>query len=59
MLRSKDRAYQLVVRSIGCETWPLRVANERALEVFENDSIYHILYMKCRDGQVYGDMLPD
>ncbi len=36
--------YQAVVRSIllyGCETWPVRVADERMLEVFDNDSISH------------------
>ncbi len=36
-LRTKGRVYQAVVRSIllyGCETWPVRVADERVLEVF-------------------------
>ncbi len=40
-LRTKDRVYQAVVRSIlldGCETWPVRVADERMLEVFDNGS---------------------
>ncbi len=27
----------------GCETWPVRVADERMLEVFDNDSIRRIL----------------
>ncbi len=34
-LRTKGRVYQAVVRSIliyGCETWPVRVADERMLE---------------------------
>ncbi len=45
-LRTKGRVYQAVVCSIllfDCETWPVRVANERMLEVFDNDSIRHIL----------------
>ncbi len=44
-LRTKGRVYQAVVRSIllyGCETWPIRVADERMLEVFDNDSIRRI-----------------
>ncbi len=44
--RTKDRAYQAVVCSIllyGCETWPVRVTDERMLEVFDNDSIRRIL----------------
>ncbi len=35
-LRAKDRVYQAVVRLIllnGCETWPVRVADERMFEV--------------------------
>ncbi len=44
--------YQAVVRSIllyGCETWPVRVADERMLEVFDNDSIHRILRVRRRD----------
>ncbi len=51
-LRTKGRVYQAVVRSIllyGCETWPVRVAGERMLEVFNNDSIRRILRVKRRD----------
>ncbi len=33
----------------GCETWPVRVADERMLEVFDNDSIRCILHVKRRD----------
>ncbi len=47
-LRTKGRVYQTVVRSIllyGCGTWPVRVADERMLEVFDNDSIRRILRM--------------
>ncbi len=48
-LRTKGRVYQAVVRSIllyGCETWPVRVADERMLEVFDNDSIRRILRIR-------------
>ncbi len=50
-LRTKGRVYQAVVRSIvlyGCETWPVRVADERMLEVFDNDSIRRILRVRRR-----------
>ncbi len=43
---------QAVVRPIllhGCETWPVRVADERILEVFDNDSIRRILRVRRRD----------
>ncbi len=33
----------------GCETWPVRVADERMLEVFDNDSIRRILRVRRRD----------
>ncbi len=33
----------------GCETWPVRVADERVLEVFDNDSISRILRVRRRD----------
>ncbi len=33
----------------GCETWPVRVADERMLEVFDNDSIRCILRVRRRD----------
>ncbi len=52
LLRTKERVYQAVVRSIllnGCETWPARVADERMLEVLQNDSIRCILHVKRRD----------
>ncbi len=51
-MRTKGRIYQAVVRSIllyGCETWPVRVADERMLEVFDNDSIRRILRVRIRD----------
>ncbi len=51
-LRTKGRGYQAVVRSIllyGCETWPVRVADERMLEVFDNDRIRRILRVRRRD----------
>ncbi len=50
--RTKGRVYQAVVRSIllyGCETWPIRVSDERMLEVFDNDSIRRILRVRRRD----------
>ncbi len=46
------RVYQAVVHSIllcGCETWPVRVADERILEAFDNDSIRRILRVRRRD----------
>ncbi len=51
-VRTKGRVYQAVVRSIllyCCETWPVRVADERMLEVFDNDSIRRILRVRRRD----------
>ncbi len=51
-LRTKDRVYQAVVRSTllyGCEAWPVRVADERMLEVFDNDSFRRILRVRRRD----------
>ncbi len=51
-LRTKGRVYQAVVRSIllyGCEAWPVRVADERMLEVFDNDSIHRILRVRHID----------
>ncbi len=51
-LRTKGRVYKAVVRSIllyGCETWPVRVADERMLDVFDNDSIRCILRVRRRD----------
>ncbi len=51
-LRTKGGVYQAVVRSIllnGCETRPVGVADERRLEVFDNDSIHHILGVRRRD----------
>ncbi len=33
----------------ACETWPVRVADERIMEVFDNDSICHILRGRLRD----------
>ncbi len=45
-MRAKGRINQAVVPSIllhGCETWLARVADERMLEVFDNDNISHIL----------------
>ncbi len=51
-MRTKGRVYQVVVRSIllyGCESWPVRVADERMLEVFDNDSSRRILTVRRRD----------
>ncbi len=44
--------YHTVVRSIwlyGYKTWPVRLADERVLEVFDNDSIHRILRIRRRD----------
>ncbi len=32
----------------GCETWPVRVTDERMSEVFDNDSIRRILHVRHR-----------
>ncbi len=51
-LHTKGRVYQTVVRSIlpyGFETWPVRVADGRMLEVFDNNSIRRILRVRRRD----------
>ncbi len=50
LLRTIGRAYQAVVRSIllyGCETWRVRVADERMLEVFDMTVIipYELLHL--------------
>ncbi len=50
--RTKGRVYQAVVRSIllyGCETWLVRVTDEKMLGVFDKYSIRRILRVKCRD----------
>ncbi len=51
-LHTKGRVYQAVVRSIlpyGFETWPVRVADGRMLEIFDNNSIRRILRVRRRD----------
>ncbi len=51
-LRTKDRVYQAVVRSIllyGCETLSVRAADGRMLAAFDNDSIRRILRIRRRD----------
>ncbi len=51
-MRAKGRVYQAVVLSIllyDSETWPVQVADEGMLEVFDNDSIRRILHLRCRD----------
>ncbi len=51
-LHTKGRVYQALVRSIllcRCETWPVRLADVRILEVFNNDSIRRILRVSQRD----------
>ncbi len=50
-MRTKGRVYLAVVRSIllyGCETWPIRVAEEK-MEVFDTDSIRRILRVRRSD----------
>ncbi len=50
--RTKGRVYQAVVRSVllyGYETWPVRVADERMLEFFDNVRIRRILRVRRRD----------
>ncbi len=52
LLHTKGRVYQVAVRSIlfyGCETWPVRVADEKMLGVFDNDSMCRILRLRRRD----------
>ncbi len=51
-MRTKGRVYQAVVLSIllyGCEKWPVRVADERMLEIFNIDSSRRILRIRRRD----------
>ncbi len=51
-MSAEGRVYQAVMRSIllyGYETWPVRVADERMLEVFDNDSIRRILHVRHWD----------
>ncbi len=51
-LRKKSRVCQTVVRLIllhGCEAWRGRGADERMLEVFDNDSIRRILRVRRKD----------
>ncbi len=33
----------------GCETWPVRVADESLLEAFDNDNIHRVLRVRRRD----------
>ncbi len=52
LLHTKSRVYQAVVRTLllnGCETWPVRLTDERMLEVFGNDSIRRIRHVMHRD----------
>ncbi len=51
----RGRVCQAMVRSIllyDCETLPVRVADERVLAVFDNESIRRILHVK------HGDCIP-
>ncbi len=51
-LCKKGRVYQALVRFIllyGCETWPVQVADERMLAIFDNDSVHRILHVRRRD----------
>ncbi len=60
-LRTRGRVYQAVVRSIllyGCETWPVRVADERMLKGFYNDSTRRILHVRRRDCGTASPPLP-
>ncbi len=50
--RTKGRIYESVVRTImlyGCETWPLRVEDQRRLEVFDSDCLRRILGYRRQD----------
>ncbi len=52
LLRTKGRVYPAVMRWIlfyACETWPVRVANEMMLEVFDSDSVRCILRVRHRN----------
>ncbi len=49
-MRTKGRIYQALVCSIllyGCETWPVRGADERILEIFDNDRKAQRLWAIC------------
>ncbi len=50
-LRTKGRVYLAVVHSIllrGCKPWPVRVAAEGMLEIFDNASIRRIPHLRRR-----------
>ncbi len=50
--RTKGRIYETEVRTTvlyGCETWPLRVEDQRRLEVFDNDCLRRILGCRGQD----------
>ncbi len=40
----------------GCEAWPVRVSDERVLEVFDNESISRILRLRRRDDVPSGEL---
>ncbi len=49
---TKGWVYQAVMRSIllnNCETWTVRLADERMLKVFDNESIRCFLHVRRRD----------
>lgn len=51
-LRTKIRIYQALVRSIllyGCETWPIRKADLRRVEVFDHYNLRRILHVRPLD----------
>lgn len=51
-VKTKGRIYQAIIRSIllyGSETWAMRVADQRRLEVFDNDCLRRILRRRRSD----------
>ncbi len=50
--RTKERIFESVVRTIllyGCETWPLRVEDQRSPEVSDNDCLRRLLGRRSLD----------
>ncbi len=45
----QPKCFNFKILLYGCETWPVRVADERMLEVVDNDSILRILRVRRKD----------
>ncbi len=45
----KEQEVVCLILLYGCETWPVRVADERMLTDFDKDIIFRILHVRSRD----------